>query len=232
MLFNEPVKAFNDQLERAREFRYFALLATFVFFLDFSLVIFHESHISALSYKSISSDYKLGQVLLFFTLFTFFMSFFVPLVQFFLRIISMLIPYKVLLFFHHDQWKDIESKDFFYLYQLERYAINHSNEIAYKYYKYLESGKDKENQLYFLCLALTISVFFNCYAYFINDKALFAWFIPFLSDDLASFSSSIVALVLWALVLFSLYLGVIRAGGFSLSVSDRIYFPDNDFRKS
>jgi hypothetical protein len=71
MSWNEPMEKVNGQLEKASEFRYFALLATFVFFLDYSLVVFHESHISALSYKSIAGDYKLGQVLLFFTLFTF-----------------------------------------------------------------------------------------------------------------------------------------------------------------
>lgn len=222
----------NGQLEKAREFHYFALLATFIFFLDFSLVIFHESHISTLSYKSIASDYKLGQVLVFFVLFTFFMSFLVPLIQYLLRLISMLIPYKVLAFFGDDQWKGIEPKDYFYLYQLERYAIINSNEVAYKYYKSLASGKDKEHKLNFICLALTISVVLNCYAFSLNNNALFSWFIPFFSDKQLSFSSSIVALVLWALVLFSLYLGVIRAGGFSLSEPDRIYFPNNDFRNS
>lgn len=220
----------NGQLEKARELRYFALLATFVFFIDFSLVIFHGNHISELSYKSIAGDYKLGQVLLFFALFTFFMSFVVPLIQCLLRLISILIPYKVLSFFGDDQWKGIEPKDYFYLFQLERYAIKNSNAIAYEYYKSLVSGKDKEHQLNFLFLALTISVALNCYAYFVNENALFSWFIPFLLDGQLSFSNSIVSLVLWVFVIFSLYLGVIRAGGFSLSVSDRVYFPNNDFR--
>lgn len=222
----------NGQLEKAREFRYFALLSTFVFFLDFSLVIFHESHISALSYKSIIGDYKLGQVILFFALFALFMSFVVPLMQYLLRLVSMLMPYTILSYFYYDKWKGVEPKDYFYLYQLERYAIKNSDSIAYEYYKYLVSEKNKEDQLSFLCLALILSVVLNCYAYFVNEDALFSWFIPFLSGDRLSFSSSIVALVLWVLVVFSLYLGVIRAGGFSLSVSDRIYFPDNDFRNS
>lgn len=232
MSWNEPMEKVNGQLEKAREFRYFALLATFVFFLDFSLVIFHESHISELSYKSIIGDYKLGQVLLFFTLFTFFMSFVVPLMQYLLRLVSMLTPYEVLSFFGDDKWRSVESKDYFYLYQLERYAIKNSDAIAYEYYKSLVSEKNKEHQLNFLCLALVLSVILNCYAYFVNEKALFSWFFPFLSGNQLSFSSSLVALVLWALVVFSLYLGVIRLGGFSLSVSDRIYFPNNDFRSS
>ncbi|HEB70265.1 MAG TPA: hypothetical protein ENI88_11695 [Desulfobulbus sp.] len=232
MSWNKSIEKVSGQLEKAREFRYFALLATFVFFLDFSLVVFHKSHISALSYKSIASDYKLGQVLLFFTIFTFFMSFVVPLTQYLLRFISMLLPYKILSFFGDDQWEDIEPKDYFYLYQLERYAIKNSNAIAYEYYKSLVSEKDKEHQLEFLCLALTISVALDCYAYFVNKNALFSWFIPFFSDNHLLFPNSIIALFLWALVLFSLYLGVIRAGGFSLSVSDRIYFPNNDFKKS
>ena len=222
----------NGQLEKAKEFRYFALLSTFVFFLDFCLVIFHKSHISALSYKSIAGDYKLGQILLFFAFFTFFMSFVVPLTQYFLRFISMLLPYKVYSFFSDDQWKDVKPKDYFYLYQLERYAIKNSNSIAYEYYKTLVSEKEKEYQLNYFCLALTISVALNCYAYFVNKNALFSWFIPFFSENQSSFSSGLISFVLWVFVLFSLYLGVIRAGGFSLSVSDRIYFPDNDFRNS
>lgn len=232
MLWNEPMEKVNGQLEKVREFRYFALLATFVFFLDFCLVIFHDSYVAALSYKSISDDYYLGQVLLFFTLFAFFMSFVVPLIQYVLRILSMLMPYEVLGFFGNDKWEGIETKDYFYLHQLERYAIKNANAIAYEYYKSLVSGKDKEHQLNFLCLALTISVALNFYAYFLNENALFSWFIPFFSDNQLSFSGFIFALVLWALVLFSLYLGVIRAGGFSLSTSDRIYFPNNDFRNS
>ena len=172
MSWNESIEKVSGQLEKAREFRYFALLATFVFFLDFSLVVFHKSHISALSYKSIVSDYKLGQVLLFFMIFTFFMSFIVPLIQYLLRFISMLLPYKILSFFGNDQWKNIEPKDYFYLYQLERYAIKNSNAVAYEYYRSLVS--EKEHQLEFFCLSLIISVALDCYAYFVNKNALFS----------------------------------------------------------
>ena len=222
----------NGQLEKAKEFRYFALLASFVFFLDFCLVVFSESYISALSYNTIAGDYKLGYVLLFFALFTFFMSFVVPLVQLLLRFISTSIPSKVLSFFSDDQWKNIKPKDYFYLYQLERYAIRNDKAIAYDYYKSLVLAKEKEYQLNYFCLALTISVILNCYAYFKSEKALFSWFIPFFADNQLSFSSAVVSLALWALVLFSLYFGVVKGGGFSLSSTDRIYFPNNEFRNS
>lgn len=134
------------------------------------------------------------------------------------------------LFFSDNQRNYVERKDYFYLYELECYAIKNSNAIAYEYYRSLVSGRDKESQLNFLCLALTISVSLNCYAYFIGGDALFSWFVPFFIDKQLSLLNGIFALILWVFVMVSLYFGVIRGGGFSLSISDRFYFPDNNFR--
>jgi len=220
----------NSQLEKASEFRYFALLATFVFFLDFNLVVFQGSQISALSYKAIADDYNLGQVVVFFTLFTFFMSFVVPLVQLILKSFSFLVPYKWSSFFFEDQWKDIQPKDYFYLFQLERYAVRKSDAVAYEYYKSLLLGRKREHELEFYCLAFILSIFLNFYAYHLNDKALFSWFIPLFSDEQVSIAGRMFSIVLWILFLFSCYFGVIRGGGFSQAVSDKFHFPDNNFR--
>jgi hypothetical protein len=173
MSWNEAMGKVNSQLEKAKEFRYFALLSTFIFFLDFCLVVFHKSHISILSYASMANDYNIGQIILFFALFTFFMSFVVPLVKYLLIFSSALLPYTVISFFSNESRERIDPNDYFYLSQLERYAIKNNNAIAYEYYKSLTSEKEKENQLNYFCLSLTISICLNCYAYFQNEKAIF-----------------------------------------------------------
>lgn len=227
---NSTIDNINNQLEKAREIRYFVLLATFVFFLDFILVVFKESNILALSYKDIAEDYSLGQVLLFFVLFTFFMSFVVPLTQYILLSVRNFLPYKLLLFFFNDQWKNIDPKDYFNLDQLKHYAIKNSDAIAYEYYKSLASEKDKEHQLNFFCLALIISVILNSYAYFEDNNAILSLFVPFFSNNPFSFPRCIGTLFLMAIIFFIVYLGIIRAGGFALTVSDRIYFSNNNFK--
>ena len=92
---NEVADKINQQLEKTIEFRYCILLAIFVLFLDFCLAIFHNSYISQLSYEAITS-YKLGNTVIFFVLFVFFMSFVVPLARYVLWFVSTLIPHNVL----------------------------------------------------------------------------------------------------------------------------------------
>ena len=109
--------------------------------------------------------------------------------------------------------------------------MRNDNATAYEYYKLLVSLREKELQLNYFSLALVISIILNCYAYFQNKNVLFSWLIPFVSDTDLSLSNSLISLVLWLFVLCILYLGVIRAGGFSLSVIDKVYFPNNEFRQ-
>lgn len=229
MSWGDAIEKVNGQLEKAKEFRYFALLASFVFFLDFSLIVFYGESLSRLSYASVSTNFQLGHVLLFFALFTFFMSFTVPLVQSLLRLLSAVMPDKFFFIFYRDQWRNIKPKDYFYLSHLERYAVRSGNSVAYEYYKSLAAEREKDIQLYYFCLALLLAVSLDAYAYTKSSNALFAWLIPFFSDNQLSLSGAFVSLSLWPLVLFCLYFGVVKGCGFSSSSTDRVFFPDHKF---
>lgn len=232
MSWDKTLDKVNGQLEKAKEFRYFALLASFVFFLDSTLILLRGEPLSRLSYSSLATDIPLGQVLLFFALFTFFMSFIVPLVQVLLSLLSFAVPYKVYDFFYSEQWKDKKPKDYFRLHQLKRYAVRTGNAVAYDYYKSLVTGRHKDALLNYFCLALVLAVSMNAYAYMWNDAALFAALIYYFTDNNVTFGAGCVSLSLWALIAFCLYFGIIRGCGFSLTDNDKFYFPNHEFGDS
>lgn len=230
MSWDKIVKTTNSQLDKAKDFRYFAMLASFVLFLDYILIIFNGQAISQITYGILKDGLHLGQTLIFFGLYAFFLSFFVPLVQYVIRMIAITIPFSWLYYFYHDKWKDVKSKDCFYLRDLKKYAVKNNNSVAYNYYRDLIEDSSKEKQMNHFCLAFLISILLDIYAYGTNGRALVSAFKPFFDESADSFLVILLAMIFYALCIFCFYFGVIKGCGFSLQSTDKYYFEDHEFK--
>ncbi len=220
----------SAQLEKAKEFRYFALLASFVFFLDFCLIVFRDQPLIGLTYSSAASDIPFGHVLLFFCMLAFFMSFVVPLVRMMITFLGFFIPYKAYEFFSYEDRHARKLEDFFYLEDLMRYAVRRDSAIAYDYYQSLVAEQKKDNLLNYFCLALLLAAGADVYAYSQDGRALVGFLVIFFSDSEVAFWKLLISGALWALIGFCLYFGVIRGCGLTLDLDNRYFFPSHPFR--
>ncbi|MRX27283.1 hypothetical protein [Kangiella sp. HZ709] len=232
MSWDKIVKTTNSQLDKAKDFRYFAMLASFLFFLDFSLIIFYEKALTQVTFDFLTTGLNFGHILIFLCLFAFYLSFCVPLVQWLLRVIAYLIPFKILYFFHNDKWKDISHEDTFYTSELKEFAIKNNNSIAYNYHNELVEDSYRDSQLEHFCLAFLISILLNYYAYNDSKQALISNLMPFFKDSIEPFVTQLLAFCFYALIVLCFYFGVIRGGGFSLDLRGKYYFKNNGFRES
>ena len=184
-MLDKITKIINTQLDRANDFKYFALLGAFVFFLDYMLILRTNTPVLKLEYEMLSKEISIGEILLYFCLFTFFLSFLVPFTRYLIKCgVGLIIPYKWLYFIFGDPWKDIDPNDYFYDFQLQEYAIKNDNSVAYQHYKSLLSSQSNEQKLYHFSIAFLLATIFDLYAYFINNDALIAGFIILFSESI------------------------------------------------
>lgn len=230
MSWDAIVKTTNAKLDKAKDFRYFALLASFLLFLDFSLVIFLDHSLTQVTYNLAKERFRIGQMLIFLALFAFFLSFVVPFIQHIIRVAALLVPFSWLNYFHYDEWRGVSPNNYVRVSELGKLAVKNNNSVLYSYYKELVAEQDREKQLNYICLAFLVTALFDVYAYFDNANALVSALFIFFDENKDSFWAGLVALPLYALCLFCFYFGVIRGGGFSLRETDRIHFRDHGFK--
>lgn len=227
----KSAKIINSQLDRASDFKYFALLGAFLFFLDYVLILKTDMTLSEFKYSMLKDEVNLGEIIIFFCLFAFFLSFFVPLIRFLIFwTVKLLIPFDWLYFFYHDSWKNIKPKDYFHDCQLKEYAIKNDNSTAYEYYQSIILLQSERRKLHSFCLAFLLATILNFYAYLINGNALFSVFVVFLDENKRSIVDGIYALPFYALYIFCFYFGVIKGCGISLQDEDKYYMKDHGLK--
>lgn len=227
----KSAKIINSQLDRASDFKYFALLGAFLFFLDYVLILKTDMTLSEFKYSMLKNELNLGEIIIFFCLFAFFLSFFVPLIRFLIFwTVKLCIPYKWLQFFYYDSWKNIEPKDYFHDFQLKGYAIKNDNSTAYEYYQSIIFLQIESKKLHSFCLAFLLATILNFYAYLINGNALFSVFVLFHDENKRSIVDVIYVLPFYALYIFCFYFGVIRGCGISLHDERKYYMEDHGFK--
>ncbi len=229
MSWGKVFNTINSQLDKAKDFRYFAMLASFLFFLDFTLINLKGYSLSQVSYETIKNHLEIGDVLMFLALYAFFVSFAVPFSKYILWFVSRIIPFKILYFFHHDDLDGVNPNDYFYLHQLKSFAVKNNNSVAYKYYNDLLDDINKDDQLNYFCLAFLIATSLDILAYFENKDALFSVLIPFFDESNNTFGRAAITLILYTLYVFCFYLGVVRGCGFSLHKNDKLYCKNHGF---
>lgn len=222
-----------SQLDKARDFRFFALLASFVFFLDFALITFKNIPLTQLTYESIKSDFYFGEMLVFFILFAFLLSFIVPFIRHANRFLIFLLPSKFTQLFESDDFKYSNREDFVYIWRLEKFAVKNNNAVAYRYCKEKEEETDKTRQMEFFCLAFLVTSVLDFCAYTVNNEALFSALLPFFnSEQKPYFADALIAMSLYCLYIFCFYWGVVRGSSLIYRrTEDMVYFPDNEFIK-
>jgi hypothetical protein len=179
----------------------------------------------------LTSEVNIGKIFIFFCLFAFFLSFFVPMIQYSIKwTVRILVPFKWLYFFYHDSWKDVSPTDYYYDYQLKHYAIKTDNSTAYKHYQGIMASQSDTEKLFIYCLAFLVATLLNFYAYTMNNNALFSVFIVFFNDNRDSLLDGVFTLPFYALYIFCFYFGVIRGCGISLHDENKYYCKNHGFK--
>lgn len=227
MVTDESMEKINNQLERVRDFRYFLFLACLLFFFDFSLIIFYDTPATSFNSKMFIEKSNIGDVLIFFTLFAFFLSFIVPSIKYLLISIAALLPVWFIDLFRSNERREIEPKDYFYIADLKYYAVSSGCSTAQNYLMQLEARAKQDAQLEFLSLALLISIGLNLYAYSLNSYAICGYLVSVFDQD--TFVNGILVLILSIFFMACAYLGILK--DIFTNSDDRIYFPNHPFKK-
>lgn len=228
MIMNESMEKINNQLEKVRDFRYFLFLACLLFFLDFSLIIFYDTPIISFNSKTFLEKSNIGDVLIFFTLFAFFLSFVVPGIKYLLISIAVLLPGWFIDLFRSNERRKIDPKDYFYISDLKYYAVSSGCSTAQNYLMQLEARAKQDAQLEFLSLALLISIGLNLYAYSLNSYAICGYLVKVFDQN--TLVNGILVLILSIFFMACAYLGILK--DIFTNSDDRIYFPNHPFKKS
>jgi hypothetical protein len=227
---NKVLTAINNQLDKARDFRYFFLFGSFVLFLDFLSILKLDISLFQMEYKYFSTGIKFGEVLIFFTLYTFFLSFFVPTIRRLLTIVFLSLPYQVLSVFRNEQFNRVKVKDRYYDFQLKNYAIKNNNAVAYQHYQNLLATDLEDEQLYHYSLAFLIAVLMNTYAYTINESALISLTTTFFNENEGNLLHTLCSLVFFFFCWINFYISIIQGCGISVPPIKEQYMEDNGFK--
>ena len=147
MIVQESIKSTTSILQKANDFKYFALLGSFILILDATLATYYDVALIDLSFEIIKKDFSIGVVLIFFAMFSLFISFIVGTVRYILTIIFLLIPYKVISFIdNNDYYGKFEKEHYLTSSELKRYAIKNNNNVAYSVYLKWQEEKKSESQ--------------------------------------------------------------------------------------
>ena len=230
MNYERLAEKLSASLDKARDFRYFALLATFVLFADFALVVFAGQPLSQLTYQGMTETLGIGNVLIFIIMFAFFLSFVVLFFQYMLRIVSLMMPISWLGTSNYDAFQRVKPDDHFSISQLEYHAVRSGNSVAYDYYKRLREDDIESKQLNYYCLSFLLATGLDVYAYTDNTYAIFSAIVVLIDKGESIWWATLLLILLNILYLFCFYFGVICGGNFSIQSLRRIYFPNHGFK--
>lgn len=215
-------------LGRADKFSHFVLFSTFVFFLDGTLVYYKGMSILSLDWGYVSSKLKVGEVLVFFCMFSLFMTFVVGFLKNALTIIGLILPD----WLRFDQYEELTRRrgDYKTTSQMVNFAIDEDNSIAYnvaiKKIEELESGRAFERHCFAFVLVSLISFFIGS-----SDVASLVRKIFTFKPNQDVFSIEMVkSILVLSLYMTTFYIGVLKGCGFidKSNYSERIYHPNKE----
>ena len=208
MTIKELTKSTNNILQKANDFKYFALLGSFVLILDIALVMYYDVALMDLSFERIKNDLSVGSVLIFFAMFSLFISFVVGSIRTLLTSIFCIVPSKVRIFFsNNDFYEKGEEKHYLTSTELKKIAIKNNNNVAYLMYLNWQEEKKSEKLLEQYSLAFLMASILNIFVSTESDNTLLS------SLFLRSYNLSEPSVDYLILILITmLYLGFINIG--------------------
>ena len=221
---SDRILSFTSSLiEKSRDFRYFGLICSLALILDSALAYSLGSSLYEFRLSDFGKNIGTGNLILFLVLFSFYLSFVVPLIKHSIFWSSQLIPYKVSSFLWPPEEHDTDTrKNYLRSNELKAYAIKKDNNVAYNVY--LEEFKNNEEQdsLCYFSLSLLVSSCINISLSYDVEHTIIKSVLSLASSEVG-FSSIVVSAILTLLFMFCFYLGVIIYCGLSPKDRDRIY---------
>lgn len=162
---NPKILSFTSTLiEKSQDFRYFGLIASFCLLADMALCVTTQKSLLHFEYSDFRETTVLGSVVLFLVVFSFYLSFFIPLIKRVVFLGSLLIPYKVkdILGLYPEHSYDSDTrKHYLNLSDLKAFSIRNDNKVAYEVYKMSNQDNEKYDNLCFFCLSLLVAAIIN-----------------------------------------------------------------------
>lgn len=219
--------AVNQQIDKAQDLKYFTFLATFVLFFDTFLSVYKQSSLLVFTATINLKNIPIGEILIFFLCFSLYLSFIVPFVTSILSAISQFPFFEKIDFTFDREFENLPLKDKVRTYELKRYAVKTSNSVAYNFALEHERRQTDVNQFRFSCTAFILTSVFN---FVLSNKGItHSIFVELVQKDQPIWYG-ISAIVFAAIFIFTGYIGVFVAGGFTCHKLDDnyIYFKNHD----
>lgn len=200
------VHATNSILDRASDFKYFVLLATFLLFLDSTLILYGAdgSSLQSVTFKALKDEFMVGSILLFICLFCLFLSFISKTLQYIVTMLLFLIPNKVWLFLSlKERTEKFDNINFVRPTILLNFAIKNNNKVAYEEYLSWKRRQDDRSFSDYSFSFLIVSAW-NGYAWLTRDEGILSNLLS-LDTDFSIFTVDIYVLTFTIILYFALF---------------------------
>lgn len=215
----------RDITSKAKEFRYLILLLVFLGFLDLTLYQFENAGVLSLSFSYVKENLSVGKTLVFMSLLSMYLAFFIPLLKYTLIWSTVFIPSWAHSLIDRRE-VNRSYKDYVYSWDLRQDAIKENNGIKYAFHKERENSLEKENEVEFYSLSLLTLIIAGIFISPNTPESVTYWFNLYLLDFSEVSQNKTVTTFFWMLVLVSFYLGICRGILSSRFDRERIYFPN------
>lgn len=223
MVAKEAIESANSFLKKANDFKYFALLGTFILILDSALVEYYDTPLIRFTLESAKEKVSLGAILLFLGFFTLYISFAVGALRYSMFFLITLLPYKFTAIFNdHEKYK-CKSDHYISESDLKKYAIHNDNNVAYSYLLAWQQSESDTKLLEHYSLAFLAASILNIAAFFDSNEVVLGFLLN-INQNAGLFSVETIVIILSTLLYGSLfYLGVLRGCGLIYSPFKKIF---------
>lgn len=213
----------NQILDKVDNFKYFALLGTFVMMLDSALIYIHNTSLLTMSWNEIDSKITIGETLAFTCFFSLYITFIVTTIRISISSIVYVLPIKVRTFFNSDTSSAQSKRDCIHICRLESLAVRTNNSTAYEIVKTRRQDIDSHFQLERYCLAFLVASIVNWLTSSQEAQSLFS-VMSFVSDMNDTSPIETTKILFGSLLYIGIFkIGVLDGCGVIYDNSDRDY---------
>jgi hypothetical protein len=219
----DAIETANHFLNKAADFKYFALLGAFILVLDSALVAYYDLPLLKLTVGEVNDKVSVGACLIFLAIFTLFVSFVVSAIKYILIVLFSLLPVSCSNFFNSKGSFSLDKNHYVDESKLLKYSIEKDNQVAYSVYKSRQDVKNSDQFLEHFSLAFLLASLLNIVVATKGDGIVLGFLLNI--DTNAGVFSTESMIFSFSLILYAclFYLGVMRGCGLIYSSSDHFY---------
>jgi len=226
----DAIETANHFLNKAADFKYFALLGAFILVLDSALVAYYDLPLLALTVGEVKDKVSVGACLVFLAVFTLFISFVVSAIKYILIVIFSLLPVSFSNFFNSKDSFSPDKNHYVDESKLLKYSIEKDNQVAYSVYKLRQDLKKGDQLLEHFSLAFLLASVINIVVATKADGIVLGVLLNI--DTSSGVFSTESMLFTFSMILYAclFYLGVMRGCGLIYSSSDHFYMNNHGIK--